>query len=134
MSARGALWWPHVVRRRVRWLRALPYRNGRHFGAGAVLGFAVVYDERHEREYVMLIVEFTIEPFVEGSPGAHVTAAVAAVEAHGIVVDFGPFGSSFVVSVEQLPAVTADLMRAAYGNGATYVSLDVAQQNDAGDR
>jgi hypothetical protein len=48
------------------------------------------------------------------------------------VVDFGPFGSSFVVSVEQLPAVTADLMRAAYGNGATYVSLDVGQQDDAG--
>jgi uncharacterized protein YqgV (UPF0045/DUF77 family) len=96
------------------------------------LGLAVVYDETHEREFLMLIVEFTIEPFIEGSPGAHVTAAVAAVEGHGIVVDFGPFGSSFVVSVEQLPAVTADLMRAAYGNGATYVSLDVGQQDDAG--
>jgi hypothetical protein len=30
----------------------------------------------------MLTVEFTIEPFVEGDPGVHVTAAVAAVEAH----------------------------------------------------
>ena len=48
------------------------------------------------------------------------------------MVDFGPFGSSFVISEEQLPAVTADLMRAAYGNGATYVSLDVGQQDDAG--
>lgn len=96
------------------------------------LGLVVVYDETHEREYFMLIVEFTIEPFIEGSPGAHVTAAVAAVEAHGIVVDFGPFGSSFVVSSKQLPEVTADLMRAAYGNGATYVSLDVGQQNDTG--
>lgn len=73
----------------------------------------------------MLNVEFTIEPFVEGSPGAHVTAAVAAVERCGLSVDFGPFGSSFSVTKEQLPEVIAELMRAAYGNGATYVSVDV---------
>ena len=73
----------------------------------------------------MLNVEFTVEPFVEGSPGAHVTAAVAAVERCGLSVDFGPFGSSFSVTKEQLPEVIAELMRAAYGNGATYVSVDV---------
>ncbi|MFA5775228.1 MAG: hypothetical protein WC864_07610 [Ilumatobacteraceae bacterium] len=73
----------------------------------------------------MLTVEFTIEPFVEGVPGAHVTAAVAAVEAHGVVVEFGPFGSSFSIGQEQLPQVIADLMKAAYGNGATYVSIAV---------
>lgn len=73
----------------------------------------------------MLSVEFTVEPFVEGSPGAHVTAAVAAVERCGLSVDFGPFGSSFSVTKEQLPEVIAELMRAAYGNGATYVSVDV---------
>jgi len=73
----------------------------------------------------MLNVEFTIEPFVEGSPGAHVTAAVAAVESFGLNVDFGPFGSSFAVTPDQLPEVIAELMRAAYGNGATYVSVDV---------
>jgi uncharacterized protein YqgV (UPF0045/DUF77 family) len=73
----------------------------------------------------MLNVEFTIEPFVEGSPGAHVTAAVAAVERCGLSVEFGPFGSSFSVTKEQLPEVIAELMRAAYGNGATYVSVDV---------
>ena len=43
----------------------------------------------------MLTVEFTIEPFIEGAPGAHVTAAVAAVEKRGLIVEFGPFGSSF---------------------------------------
>jgi uncharacterized protein YqgV (UPF0045/DUF77 family) len=73
----------------------------------------------------MLNVEFTIEPFVEGSPGAHVTAAVAAVERCGLSVEFGPFGSSFSVTAEQLPEAIAELMRAAYGNGATYVSVDV---------
>jgi hypothetical protein len=35
-----------------------------------------VYIDSH-----MLTVEFTIEPFVEGDPGVHVTGAVAAVEA-----------------------------------------------------
>ena len=58
---------------------------------------------------------------------AHVKrdAAVAAVERCGLSVDFGPFGSSFSVTKEQLPEVIAELMRAAYGNGATYVSVDV---------
>ena len=75
----------------------------------------------------MLTVECTIEPFVAGAPGAHVTAAVAAVEAHGVSVDFGPFGSSFVVDQVQLPIVIADLMRSAYDNGATYVSVAVGK-------
>ena len=75
----------------------------------------------------MLTVEFTIEPFVEGDPGVHVTAAVAAVEAHGVAVDFGPFGSSFSVDQTFLPTVIADLLRVAYGNGATFVSISVSQ-------
>ena len=75
----------------------------------------------------MLTVEFTIEPFVAGSPGAHVTAAVAAVEAHGVSVDFGPFGSSFTVDQDQLPLVISDLMKSAYDNGATYVSVAVGK-------
>ncbi len=78
----------------------------------------------------MLTVEFTIEPFVEGSPGSHVTAAVAAVESHGVFVEFGPFGSSFSVTQELLPLVIADLMKAAYDNGATYVSVTVAAGGD----
>jgi uncharacterized protein YqgV (UPF0045/DUF77 family) len=73
----------------------------------------------------MLTVEFTIEPFVAGAPGVHVTAAVAAVESHGVKVEFGPFGSSFSVSQARLPVVVADLLKAAYDNGATYVSVAV---------
>ncbi|MEY2763438.1 MAG: hypothetical protein RLZZ43_1253, partial [Actinomycetota bacterium] len=53
---------------------------------GATL--AGLYDDR------VLRVDFTIEPFVAGSPGRHVTLAVEAVRRHGIEVDFGPFGSS----------------------------------------
>lgn len=75
----------------------------------------------------MLTVEFTIEPFVEGAPGPHVTEAVAAVEAHGLTVDFGPFGSSFTVPEERVSQVVGDLLRVAYANGATYVSVDVGR-------
>ena len=75
----------------------------------------------------MLTVEFTIEPFVEGDPGVHVTAAVAAVEAHGSAVDFGPFGSLFSVDAETLPTVVADLLRMAYSNGATFVNVSVSR-------
>lgn len=75
-----------------------------------------------------LVVEFTIEPFVEGQPGPHVTQAVAAVEHHGITVDFGPFGSTFTANDDQMPTVVADMMRAAYANGATFVSVSVARQ------
>ena len=78
----------------------------------------------------MLTVEFTIEPFVDGAPGSHVTAAVAAVEAHGVSVEFGPFGSSFSVAQSLLPQVIADLMKAAYDNGATYVSIAVGLSGD----
>jgi len=81
-----------------------------------------VYIERH-----MLTVEFTIEPFVEGDPGAHVTAAVAAVEAHGIAVDFGPFGSLFTAEEETLPMIVADLLKVAYSNGATFVNISVSR-------
>ncbi len=75
----------------------------------------------------MLTVEFTIEPFVEGDPGAHVTAAVAAVEAHGIAVDFGPFGSLFTAEEETLPMIVADLLKVAYSNGATFVYISVSR-------
>ncbi|CAB5060059.1 unannotated protein [freshwater metagenome] len=80
-------------------------------------------------ERQMLTVEFTIEPFVEGDPGAHVTAAVAAVEAHGIAVDFGPFGSLFSVDDKNLPIVIGDLLRVAYENGATFVNIAVSRFN-----
>lgn len=79
----------------------------------------------------MLIVEFTIEPFVEGNPGPHVLEAVAAVERHGITVDFGPFGTTFSVHEDVLAGVVGDLMSVAYANGATVVSLTVTKQAES---
>jgi hypothetical protein len=74
--------------------------------------------------------EFTIEPFVEGHPGPHVTAAVDAATAAGAVVEFGPFGSSCRVDDSRMPDVVAAITRAAFENGATHVALHVARVRD----
>lgn len=76
----------------------------------------------------MAHVEFTIEPFVEGRPGPHVTAAIAAAEARGLAVDVGPFGSSVVLELADVGAVVAALSDAAMANGATHVSVHVARE------
>ncbi|MUH51515.1 MAG: hypothetical protein F2789_09920 [Actinobacteria bacterium] len=71
--------------------------------------------------------EFTVEPFVEGQPGPHVTAAVSAAEAIGARVEFGPFGSTCTAAADAMPQVIAELVRAAFANGATHVTMHVAQ-------
>lgn len=83
-------------------------------------------------------VEFTIEPFVEGQPGPHVVAAVEAARTLGATVDFGPFGTSCRCEAPLMPDVVAAVTRAAFGNGATHLSLhidaDDAGSPDRGDR
>jgi uncharacterized protein YqgV (UPF0045/DUF77 family) len=71
------------------------------------------------------VVEFTIEPFIEGEPGRHVTAAIAAVEALGLSVDVGPFGSSFETTASAVGDAVKALLDAAYSNGATHVNVHV---------
>ena len=77
-------------------------------------------------------VEFTIEPFVEGRPGPHVTAAIAAAEARGLAVDGGPFGSSVVLELADVGDVVAALSDAAMAHGATHVSVHVAREAPTG--
>jgi uncharacterized protein YqgV (UPF0045/DUF77 family) len=76
---------------------------------------------------VSLRVEFTVEPFVEGDPGAHVLAAVDAAREHGLDVDFGPFGSSLIGDDEAVLAAVGDVVSAAIGAGATRVSVQVTR-------
>ena len=55
-------------------------------------------------------VEFTVEPFVDGRPGAHVLAAWSAVESHGAALDSGPFSSETTIdeaALEQAVTRTA---------------------------
>lgn len=78
--------------------------------------------------------EFTIEPFVEGRPGPHVTEPIAAVEAFGCAVDVGPFGSSCEVDHEHLGAVLGAISREAFAHGATHVSLHVSASDSEAPR
>ena len=80
----------------------------------------------------MLQLEFTVEPFVEGHPGAHVTAAVAAVEQAGGTVEFGPFGSVCSAAAADMPNVISELVRAAFANGASHVTMHVAYDKSTG--
>ena len=75
----------------------------------------------------MAYVEFTIEPFVEGRPGPHVTAAIDAARHRDIEVEIGPFGSSCTVAIEGVGALVAAVSDAAFSNGATHVSVHVAR-------
>jgi uncharacterized protein YqgV (UPF0045/DUF77 family) len=72
-----------------------------------------------------LVVEFTIEPFVEGEPGPHVRAAVEAAERSGVTVDFGPFGTTVSGDDDAVLTAVDRLLRAATEAGATRVSLQV---------
>jgi uncharacterized protein YqgV (UPF0045/DUF77 family) len=76
---------------------------------------------------VALVVEFTIEPFVEGDPGPHVRAAVEAAERSGLTVDFGPFGTSVSGEDEAVLTAVDGIVRAATAAGATRVSLQVVR-------
>ena len=69
--------------------------------------------------------EFTIEPFVEAAPGAHVTAPVDALHDLGIEVDVGPFGSSCTVSEQHVGDVVAAIVRIAVEHGATHLNIDI---------
>ena len=78
-----------------------------------------------------LVAEFTVEPFVDGEPGPHVRAALAAAEdaaaRTGLRVEFGPFGTSIAgPDAAVLDALDA-VVRSAVAAGATRVSLQLAR-------
>ncbi len=76
----------------------------------------------------MAFVEFTIEPFVEGRPGPHVTAAIDAAREYDVDVEVGPFGSSCTIAVESVGALVAAVSDAAFAHGATHLSVHVARE------
>ncbi|HSB87125.1 MAG TPA: hypothetical protein VLD86_12480 [Ilumatobacteraceae bacterium] len=79
----------------------------------------------------MLLLEFTIEPFVEGRPGAHVTSAIEAARALGYEVEFGPFGSTCSVPTARAGEVARAVLDAAFANGATHVNLHTERLPEA---
>ncbi|MDQ1383608.1 MAG: hypothetical protein QOG65_987 [Actinomycetota bacterium] len=74
-----------------------------------------------------LRIEFTVEPFHDGTPGPHVQAAVEAASGAGLPVDFGPFGSSVEGDDDQVLAAADSVDRAARAAGATRDSLQITR-------
>lgn len=72
-----------------------------------------------------LRVEFTVEPFADGAPGAHVAAAVAAADAAGLTTDFGPFSTVAEADEGAVLAAVARVLEAAFTHGATRISFQV---------
>lgn len=77
-------------------------------------------------------VEFTIEPFREGEPGPHVTEAIAAAERLGADLSVGPFGTSCRVAADASGELVAAVVRAAFGNGADHVNIDITDDGTDG--
>lgn len=70
-------------------------------------------------------VDFAIEPFVEGSPGPHVVAGIQAIEAKGLEVTMGPFGSTVTGSVETVSEAIRAMVDAAVKDGAHRVLVEM---------
>jgi uncharacterized protein YqgV (UPF0045/DUF77 family) len=69
--------------------------------------------------------EFFIEPFEEGAPGSHVMSGVAAMEAAGLSVSMGPFGSAVTGRLEEVSSALGAMVNAAVSDGAQRVRVEV---------
>jgi len=76
-----------------------------------------------------VVAEFLIEPFVEGDPGDHVSAAIAAFDNHGLEVHLGPFSSMTSGSKEAISAAVGNMIESSMAAGATSIRIHVG--NDA---
>ncbi|VAW08324.1 hypothetical protein MNBD_ACTINO01-446 [hydrothermal vent metagenome] len=70
-------------------------------------------------------VDFVIEPFVEGAPGPHVVAGIAAMEERGLDVMMGPFGSTVTGTVETVSDAIKAMVGAAVKDGARRVLVEM---------
>jgi uncharacterized protein YqgV (UPF0045/DUF77 family) len=86
---------------------------------------ATSYQHRVTLAAMRLSVEFTIEPFVEGSPGPHVAAGIDAVQATGVDVEVGPFGTTATGEAGAVLAAVTALCEAATAAGAKRISLQL---------
>jgi uncharacterized protein YqgV (UPF0045/DUF77 family) len=71
-------------------------------------------------------VGFTVEPFVEGHPGEHVTAAIKAATDVGLSVDMGPFSNVAFGEVSDIAKALEQIVLAAFEAGATRLTVQVS--------
>ncbi len=76
-------------------------------------------------DHVTLAAEFLIEPFAEGMPGDHVTAAIDAFDRRGLTVDLGPFASVANGDPDAIAEAVGDMIRNSMAAGATSIRIHV---------
>jgi len=74
--------------------------------------------------------EFMVEPFVEGSLGPPVVAAVDAVTDHGFAPSIDAFGTTIEGDADRVVAALADMLHAAMDAGATRVTVQVERRSE----
>jgi uncharacterized protein YqgV (UPF0045/DUF77 family) len=72
--------------------------------------------------------EFTVEPFVEGSPGVHVRAALDEARRQGLHPEMGPFGTTVDGDAEKVLSTLGPIVAAAVDAGASRVALAVSRR------
>jgi len=73
-------------------------------------------------------VEFVIEPFTDGAPGPHVQAGIQAIEAQGLSVTMGPFGSTVEGETAVVANAIGSMVQSAISDGAARVLVEVTSQ------
>ena len=74
-------------------------------------------------------VEFVIEPFEADTPGPHVLSGIKAMEANGLAVAMGPFGSSATGGVAEVSDAIAAMVVSAVNDGARRVLVEVVLED-----
>lgn len=74
----------------------------------------------------MAELEFLVEPFVEGKPGPHVDAAVAAVRSLGLEPTMGAFSNHVTGDIDDIARAVAALLSASVASGANRIQLQVS--------
>jgi uncharacterized protein YqgV (UPF0045/DUF77 family) len=70
-------------------------------------------------------VDFVIEPFKEDAPGPHVMSGIKAIEASGLNVSMGPFGSTVAGTIDEISGAIGAMVTAAAHDGANRVLVEV---------
>jgi uncharacterized protein YqgV (UPF0045/DUF77 family) len=71
-------------------------------------------------------VEFFIEPFKENAPGPYVMSGIEAMEANGLDVTMGPFGSTVTGAVRTVSDGIGAMVVAAANDGADRVRIEIS--------
>ncbi len=72
--------------------------------------------------------ELTIEPFVPGERGPHVTAAMQAATEAGATVEVGPFGDRLIGEEAQVLHALSAALKAALEKGASRITVQLTKQ------